>query len=110
MFRILLLVVFLAFSIPALSDSDRASVAAELTQKAKDAEVLIAFGVDQNDDTTLILQRVSTLAPSELSGDWTFYLYSIGSSPEYLKENGFNKVRIYTSKSKGQSDYVLKIL
>lgn len=97
-------------SIWADSEIAAVSVAKELTEMAKDAEVRIEFSVDPNDDTTLVIHRVSNLRPNELSGDWTFYLLSIGSSPDYLKEKGFNKVRIYTSQSLDINDYVLKIL
>jgi hypothetical protein len=89
---------------------DRLSIAKELTKMAQEAEVHLEFSVDPNNDTTLMLHRESNLKPTELSGDWTIYLLSIGSSPEQLKEKGFNKVRIYTSKSEGITDYVLKIL
>ncbi|NKC11776.1 MAG: hypothetical protein GKR94_06090 [Gammaproteobacteria bacterium] len=100
----------LIFSVSVLAEADRAAVAQELSGMAKKAEVRLGFSVDPNDDTTLMLHRVSTLKPSELSGDWTFYLFSIDSSPDYLKKKGFNKVRIYTSQSKGINDYALKIL
>ena len=110
MIKKIAIVLALFTSVLAWAQVDRLSVVSELTQMAKKAEVLIEFSVDPNDDTTLMLHRVSSLKPSELSGDWTMYLYSIGSSPDNLKESGFNKVRIYTSQSKGINDYVLKIL
>ncbi len=110
MIKSLTLLFAIFFTASVLADLERLSVAQELTGLAKKAEVRIEFSVDPNDDTTLILHRESSLKPSELSGDWTFYMLSIGSSPDYLKKKGFNKVRIYTSQSKGINDYVLKIL
>ena len=104
---LLFLIFFTAYT---WADLERTTVAQELTELAKKAEVRMEFSVDPNDDTTLMLHRVSSLKPSELSGDWAFYILSIGSSTDYLKKKGFNKVRIYTSQSKSVNDYVLKIL
>lgn len=112
MLRLFVITLSFVYPMSLWADSEIAavSVANELTEMAKDAEVRIEFSVDPNDDTTLVIHRVSNLRPNELSGDWTFYLLSIGSSPDYLKEKGFNKVRIYTSQSLDINDYVLKIL
>ena len=109
MFKIFVIVFVLLFP-SSVWAQDRSSIAKELTKMAQEAEVLLEFSVDPNNDTTLMLYRESNLKPTELSGDWTIYLLSICSSPEHLKEKGFNKVRIYTSKSEGITDYVLKIL
>ena len=110
MIKNIIIIFALIFSVSVWAELNRSSVAQELTEMAKKSEVRLEFSIDPNDDTTLMLHRTSSLRPSELSGDWTFYLLSIGSSPAFLKEKGFNKVRIYTSQSIGINDYVLKIL
>ena len=110
MFRTIAILLILTIHNSVWAQTDRSSVANELNQMAKKAEVRLEFSVDPNDDTTLMLYRESNLKPSELSGDWSLYLLSIGSSTEYLTAKGFNKVRIYTTKSNGVNDYVLKIL
>ena len=110
MFKVFIFAVFVIFPALLWAQEDRLSIAKELTKMAKEAEVRLEFSVNPIDDTTLVLYRESNLKPSELSGDWTIYLLSIGSSPEQLKEKGFNKVRIYTSQSKDLNDYVLKTL
>jgi uncharacterized OB-fold protein len=90
--------------------NSRSDFAEQLTKKARKAEVKIQFSVDPNDDKTLIINRISTQTPKELRGDWSMYLYSVGTTKENLKAKGFNKVRIYTSQSEGIRDYVLKRL
>ena len=110
--RYVYITLMLLFSTLAYADKTltREEIAAELTQKAIEVDLKISFKVDPNDDTTLVLYRATTLKPSELAGDWNIYLLSVGSDIEALKKDGFNKARIYTSKSDGVSDYVLKIL
>ena len=90
--------------------NDRSDIASELTQLAKSVNVPLEFSVDPNDDTTLVFIRESDQRPNELTGDWTIYLYFFGSNPDYLKKNGFKKVRIYTNQSQDVDDYVLKPL
>lgn len=106
----LVMLMILPMIVLADSGASRSEIAKKLTENAKKAEVRIEFSVDPNDDKTLMLYRVSTFRPSELSGDWTMYLLSVGTTTEQLKKEGFNKVRIYTSKSKDVSDYVLEVL
>jgi hypothetical protein len=110
--RNIILILFLTFSINIFAEQNlnRADISHKLTEMAVKREVKIKFTIDSNDDKTLILFRESSLRPEELSGDWTMYLLSIGTTPEYLKESGFNKVRIYTTKSKDITDYILKPL
>lgn len=110
--RNIILIVFLTFSINIFAEQNlnRADISHKLTEMALKREVKIKFTIDSNNDKTLILFRESSLRPEELSGDWTMYLLSIGTTPEYLKENGFDKVRIYTTKSKDITDYILKPL
>lgn len=112
MIKNITLVMLITFSTGAFAESgiSRSEASKELTEMAKKNEVRIEFSVDPNDDTTLFLYRESSLKPNEISGDWTMYLFSIGTTKEYLVKQGFNKVRIYTSQSKGINDYVLKIL
>ena len=92
------------------ADTKRSDIAKELTEKAIKAEVGLSFSVDPNLDTTLFIYRISPLKPKELKGDWKMFLFFIGTNTDYLKEKGFNMVRIYTSQSKDINDYVLKIL
>ncbi|MDH5718939.1 MAG: hypothetical protein OEZ22_15030 [Spirochaetia bacterium] len=89
--------------------SDRNMIVKNLTDIAKKNKFKAKFEIDPNDDTTLIIHRESTMKPDEIE-NWTNYLYSVETSPEKIKEQGFNKVRIYTSVSKNIDDYSLKIL
>jgi hypothetical protein len=110
--RNIILILFFTFSINIFAEQNvnRAEISQKLTEMAVKKQVKIKFNIDSNNDRTLILFRESSLKPEELSGDWTMYLLSIGTTPEYLKENGFDKVRIYTTKSKDITDYILKPL
>ncbi len=88
----------------------RKEIAVSLSQAAIDTEVKVSFSVDPNDDTTLVIHRISHLKPAELAGNWKIiYLMSIGAGAEELKKQGFDKARIYTSQSEDISDYVLKV-
>jgi hypothetical protein len=110
MFKILLFTLIVAFSAFSYAQADRQAIAKELTAMAQEYAARFEFAVAPDDDTTLIMYYDTHLKASELTGDWTSYLFAFGSSPEELKDEGFTQIRIYTSRSKDVNDYVLKNL
>jgi autotransporter translocation and assembly factor TamB len=91
------------------SGIERKNFAMILTSRAKNISLRVRFDLDPNDDSTFVIDRATTLRPEDVK-NWENYLLSVDTNKRQLKNKGFNKVRIYTSKSKSISDYVLKIL
>ena len=68
------------------------------------------FSVDPNDSTTFTIWVAADKDPKEFRSDWVMLLALAGLEMDSLKARGFNKMRLYTSRSVGISDYILKIL
>ncbi len=86
-------------------EPERLAKVQELNSFAKENSLKAKFGTDPNDSTTLIFLRESSLSAKDLH----FNVIGYGTSIEDLKEVGFNKVRVYTSKD-GYKKYHLVIL
>lgn len=93
-----------------VGDDLRLKVVEMLSENAEANSAKINVLFEPNNDRELGLMKESPFKPSELKEDWETYLTSLGTSKEYLKEKGFNKVRIYTSQSTSVDDYVLKVI
>lgn len=109
MLKVVMFSIVIAFPAYLFAQDERLEIVEVLTAIAQDSADSSKFFIDPNDDTTLIMYTSSSLKPSELESTWTMYLF-FGSSPEELKESGFNKVRIYTSRSKHLSDCITIML
>ncbi|MEM6483908.1 MAG: hypothetical protein AAF662_02820 [Pseudomonadota bacterium] len=101
---------FLSSYASAADAAERKSLVERLNETAQEVETKLRFSQDPNQDTTMFLYRTTTFRPEELPAEWEFFLWSVGSSIDELKDAGFTAVRIYTSKSEGVADYALKAL
>jgi len=96
------------------SKEEREAYIKFLNKQAAKMDTNSKFSLDTNDNTTLFLFRKSNLRPEDLGGNgqWIYLITTLTKKMNIseIKSKGFNKVRIYTNRSKNNSDYSLRII